>query len=115
MKQKYKRFLIKQQRGGSEMKLNIWQKGLLIVLVIGVALMFGGTAREAQAKDHGKDKNQCQGQDQDKDHGKDKSKSSIPNNHPFKNPEGAVATFSTQGFVDLTSQYFVPQGTNGRS
>jgi mono/diheme cytochrome c family protein len=39
----------------------------------------------------------------------------IPNNHPVQNPGGKSATFSTQGFVDLTGEYFQPQGTNGRS
>ena len=39
----------------------------------------------------------------------------IPNNHPFKNPNGKSATFSTQGKVDLTSEFFQAQGTNGRS
>lgn len=34
---------------------------------------------------------------------------------PFRNAAGHVATFSTQGFVDLTSEYFQPQGSNGRS
>ncbi|HJQ70174.1 MAG TPA: hypothetical protein VKA70_14455 [Blastocatellia bacterium] len=40
---------------------------------------------------------------------------SIPNNRPFQNPGGKAATFSTQGAVDLTGEYFQPQGTNGRS
>ncbi|HEX5080801.1 MAG TPA: hypothetical protein VFY40_02055, partial [Blastocatellia bacterium] len=39
----------------------------------------------------------------------------IPNNHPEKNPGGKSATFSTQGHVDLTGEYFQAQGTNGRS
>ena len=39
----------------------------------------------------------------------------IPNNHPVKNPGGKGATFSAQGFVDLTGEYFQAQGTNGRS
>ena len=39
----------------------------------------------------------------------------IPNNHPAPNPGGKAATFSTQGFVDLTGEYFQAQGTNGRS
>jgi cytochrome c peroxidase len=42
-------------------------------------------------------------------------KDSIPNNRPFRNPGGKAATFSTQGFVDLTGEYFQAQGTNGRS
>ncbi len=42
-------------------------------------------------------------------------KKSIPNNHPFKNPNGKSATFSTQGKVDLTDEFFQAQGTNGRS
>jgi hypothetical protein len=41
--------------------------------------------------------------------------SSIDNNQPFRNPAGTAATFSTQGVVDLTGEYFQAQGTNGRS
>lgn len=41
--------------------------------------------------------------------------SSIPNNHLFRNPGGKSATFSTQGSVNLTGEYFQAQGTNGRS
>jgi cytochrome c peroxidase len=40
---------------------------------------------------------------------------SIPNNHPAQNPDGKSATFSTQGSVNLTGEYFQAQGTNGRS
>ena len=40
---------------------------------------------------------------------------SIPNNQPLPNPGGEVATFSTQGSVNLTGKYFQPQGTNGQS
>lgn len=40
---------------------------------------------------------------------------SIPNNHPERNPGGKAATFSTQGSVVLTGEFFQPQGTNGRS
>lgn len=43
------------------------------------------------------------------------SDNSIPNNHRVKNPGGKAATFSTQGFVDLTGEYFQAQGTNGRA
>lgn len=39
----------------------------------------------------------------------------IPNNFPFLNPGGIAATFSTQGSVDLTGEFFQAQGTNGRS
>ena len=39
----------------------------------------------------------------------------IENGQPFRNAAGHVATFSTQGLVDLTSEYFQPQGSNGRS
>lgn len=38
-----------------------------------------------------------------------------PNERPAPNPGGFSATFSTQGGVDLTSEYFQAQGTNGRS
>ena len=40
---------------------------------------------------------------------------SLPNNLPHPNPGGKAATFSTQGSVDLTGEYFQPQGSNGRS
>ena len=40
---------------------------------------------------------------------------SLPNNLPQRNPSGYGATFSTQGEVNLTGEYFQPQGTNGRS
>ena len=39
----------------------------------------------------------------------------ISNNYLFRNPNGKSATFSTQGAVDLTGEYFQAQGTNGRS
>lgn len=39
----------------------------------------------------------------------------LPNNLPVLNPSGLSATFSTQGGVDLTGEYFQAQGTNGRS
>lgn len=39
----------------------------------------------------------------------------IPNNRPAPNPNGAAATYSTQGSVDLTGEYFQAQGSNGRS
>ena len=41
--------------------------------------------------------------------------SHIPNNYLFRNPGGKSATFSTQGSIDLTGEYFQAQGTNGRS
>jgi hypothetical protein len=49
------------------------------------------------------------------DHAPSAGESSIPNNKPHQNPGGKGATFSTQGFVDLTGEYFQAQGTNGRS
>lgn len=39
----------------------------------------------------------------------------LPNNFPFLNAAGTAATFSTEGFVDLTNPFHVPQGENGRS
>jgi cytochrome c peroxidase len=39
----------------------------------------------------------------------------IPNNLLMPNPGGFGATFSTQGSVNLTGEYFQAQGTNGRS
>jgi hypothetical protein len=40
---------------------------------------------------------------------------SLPNNFPHLNPHGFSATFSTQGFVNLVTDYSLPQGSNGRS
>ena len=39
----------------------------------------------------------------------------ISNKRTFRNPSGRAGTFSTQGSIDLTSEYFQAQGTNGRS
>jgi cytochrome c peroxidase len=39
----------------------------------------------------------------------------IPNNKPIENSGGFAATYSTQGFIDMTGEYFQAQGTNGRS
>jgi cytochrome c peroxidase len=38
----------------------------------------------------------------------------LPNNFPILNGGGFGATFSTDGFVDLTNELHTPQGTNGR-
>lgn len=43
------------------------------------------------------------------------SPDSIPNNLPIRNAGGKAATFSTQGSVNLTGEFFQAQGTNGRS
>jgi cytochrome c peroxidase len=43
------------------------------------------------------------------------AQAALPNNLPHRNPAGYGATFSTQGAVDLTGEYFQAQGTNGRS
>ena len=40
---------------------------------------------------------------------------SLPNNLPHPNPGGKAATFSTQGAVNLTGEFFQAQGSNGRS
>jgi hypothetical protein len=39
----------------------------------------------------------------------------LPNNFPQINGSGFSTTFSSRGFVDLTGEFFQPQGTNGRS
>jgi len=39
----------------------------------------------------------------------------LPNNLSHPNPGGKAATFSTQGEVNLTGEYFQAQGSNGRS
>lgn len=38
----------------------------------------------------------------------------IPNNVPLLDPSGFGASYNTAGFVDLSNNYFSPQGTNGR-
>ena len=38
----------------------------------------------------------------------------IPNNLPIRNSSGHGASFHSAGFVDLSNNYFTPQGTNGR-
>ena len=38
----------------------------------------------------------------------------VPNNVPFPNPSGFAATFSTNGSIDLTNEFFQNLGTNGR-
>src|SRR5262245_33639204 len=43
------------------------------------------------------------------------AQSSISNNLQFQNSSEQSATYSTQGFVDLTGAYFHAQGSNGRS
>jgi hypothetical protein len=40
---------------------------------------------------------------------------SLPNNFPHLNASGFSATFSTEGFVDLSTEFSQAQGTNGRS
>ena len=37
---------------------------------------------------------------------------SLPNNYPEPNPGGKAATFSTQGSVNLTGEFFQAQGSN---
>jgi cytochrome c peroxidase len=70
-------------------------------LVLGLA--WGPDHAAADGGDHGH-------------HGKgQEDRDRIPNNHPSPNPGGFGATFSTEGFVDLTGEYFQAQGTNGRS
>ena len=41
--------------------------------------------------------------------------SGLENNQPFRNVASHVASFSTQGLIDVTSEYFQAQGSNGRS
>lgn len=38
----------------------------------------------------------------------------LPNNFPIWNGSGLDASYSTDGFIDLTSAFATPQGTNGR-
>jgi cytochrome c peroxidase len=39
----------------------------------------------------------------------------LPNNFPHFNESGFATTVAPGGFVDLTGEFFTPQGTNGRS
>jgi cytochrome c peroxidase len=71
---------------------------LLFAIVVGGAWSFGHLIAEGEGENP-----------------ESMSADSIPNNHPQRNPGGYAATFSTQGTVDLTGEYFQAQGTNGRS
>lgn len=44
-----------------------------------------------------------------------KFQGSLPNNHLMTNPGGEATTFSSQGSVNLTGEYFQAQGKNGQS
>lgn len=44
-----------------------------------------------------------------------KLQGSIPNSKPLQNSGGEVATFSSSGSVNLTGEFFKPQGTNRQS
>lgn len=48
-------------------------------------------------------------------HGHTKTPQRLPNNFPFPNAAGTAATYSTDGYVDLTNAFHVPQGMNGRT
>ena len=39
----------------------------------------------------------------------------IDNNQPFRNPVGHAATFSTQGLIDLTGEYFQLRAPTGEA
>jgi hypothetical protein len=39
----------------------------------------------------------------------------LPNDFPQIDPSGIATTSSTRGFIDLSGDYFLPQGSNGRS
>lgn len=65
-------------------------KALVLVTVIGMLVLLAGAASS-------------------------QNEESLPNNHPERNPGGKAATFSTQGSINLTGEYFQAQGTNGRS
>lgn len=80
-----------------------WNLGHRIRAIIAVVALFGFAywlASDLGAETVGATISDCQ---------------SLPNNHPTRNPGGKAATFSAQGFVDLTGEYFQAQGSNGRS
>ena len=66
------------------------------VVAIAAALAAGVGIAQERALDHGS------------------SAKALPNNVPQINANGFSATVSTAGFVDLTSEYFQAQGSNGR-
>src|SRR5262245_24887494 len=47
--------------------------------------------------------------------GESSDKPTIPNMYPFPNPSGQSATFTSDGFIDLTNPFFQDIGTNRRS
>jgi hypothetical protein len=87
---------------------------LVALLAVGWASSYAPRAQSGRDRDKERDEARREGHDQDR-HDEDRVETRIENNHEFRNPGGRAATFSTQGFVDLTGDYFKAQGTNGRS
>jgi cytochrome c peroxidase len=77
-------------------------KHVAATLAVAAALAFGWSSNDAAG---------ASGSGGSKRHGTDH----IPNHKTFRNPAGRAGTFSTQGSIDLTSEFFASQGTNGRS
>ena len=78
--------------------------GLRIGVVVAVVALLGlawGLARYLRSKRVAPTSSKYQG--------------SIPGNHLMQNPGGEAATFSAQGSINLTGEYFKAQGTNGQS
>jgi hypothetical protein len=103
---------------------NLWGLGKrtrAIVAVVGLfALGWGPGYAPAAQEPHERDKERdhdTRGEherNRDRREG-DRVETSIGNNHRFINRGGHAATFSTQGSVDLSGEYFQAKGTNGRS
>ena len=93
---------------------------VVALLALGWGPDYAPGAQERQERDNERDHDTRGEHERDRDRDRDCREgdcvdTSIANNHRFRNPGGRAATFSTQGFVDLTGEYFRAQGTNGRS
>ncbi|HET7501303.1 MAG TPA: hypothetical protein VFK02_09885 [Kofleriaceae bacterium] len=67
-------------------------------------MVFAGACAQAGAPDSNQDRQELL----------DAMFDQIPNNLPILDPSGLGASFHPAGFVDLSNQFFTPQGTNGR-
>ena len=105
-------------------RCNLWGLGnraramvaVVALLALGWGPGYAPVAQKLHERDNERDHDTRGDHERDRDRREgDRVETSIDNNHRFRNPGGRAATFSTQGFVDLTGEYFQAQGTNGRS
>ena len=88
----------------------------VVLLALGWGPGYAPGAQELHERDEERDHDTSGEHERDRDRREGaRIETSIENNHRFRNPGGRAATFSTQGRVDLTGEYFQAKGTNGRS